>query len=125
MDGLSFVLFVEKELKKRKIPKGTFYEATGVSSATMSQWRNNIHDPSPENIRRIEKYLGINFRLEPENAGDKAPDQNKKPAATNDSELKDPEAFMRLQQVNDMYLSFDEAKKAQVLAYMKFLASQQ
>lgn len=63
MDGLSFVLFIEDELKKRNIPKGVFYKETGISSATMSQWRKNIYVPSSENIKKIEDYFQIKFEI--------------------------------------------------------------
>lgn len=79
MDGLSFVLFIEQELKNKKIPKGTFYSDTGISSATFSQWRKNIYSPSSENIRKIEEYFGVKVTL----------GQEKKPALKNENELDD------------------------------------
>ena len=36
-----------------------------------------------------------------------------------------PEEFKRLQEANELYLQLDEAGRAQALAYLKFLASQQ
>lgn len=78
MDGLSFVTFVEEQLKSKKIPKGTFYADTGISSATFSQWRKNIYSPSSENIRKIEEYFGVKFSLE-----------QKKPALDIEDELDD------------------------------------
>ncbi len=76
MDGLSFVTFIEGQLKVKKIPKGTFYADTGISSATFSQWRKNIYSPSSENIRKIEEYFGVKFTLKQE-----------KPALKNENEL--------------------------------------
>lgn len=64
MDGLAFVQMVEVELKKRGIPKERFYKESGISSATMSQWRNRIYSPSNAAIRKIEEYLGVVFTLE-------------------------------------------------------------
>ena len=64
MDGLAFVQMVESELKKRGIPKEQFYKESGISSATMSQWRNRIYSPSSAAIRKIEEYLGIVFSIE-------------------------------------------------------------
>ena len=64
MDGLAFVQMVELELKKRNIPKERFYKESGISSATMSQWRKRIYSPSSAAIKKIEEYLGITFTIE-------------------------------------------------------------
>ena len=66
MDGLSFVQMVEAELKRRKIAKEVFYKESGISSATMSQWRKNIYSPSSVAIKKIEDYLGIKFSISTE-----------------------------------------------------------
>lgn len=113
-------LCVEKDTSITKIEK-----ALGYGNGTVSGWKKAKKRAPLDRIVAIAEFLEVPVSALTGEDIDKTPDQNKKPAATNDSELKDPEAFMRLQQVNDMYLSFDEAKKAQVLAYMKFLASQQ
>ena len=68
MDGLAFVQMVESELKRRGIPKEQFYRESGVSSATMSQWRKRIYSPSSAAIKKIEEYLGIVFSIEPKDA---------------------------------------------------------
>ncbi len=64
MDGLAFVQMVEAELKKRGIPKEKFYRESGISSATMSQWRKRVYSPSSAAIKKIEDYLGIVFSIE-------------------------------------------------------------
>lgn len=64
MDGLAFVQMVEIELKKRRIPKEQFYRESGISSATMSQWRKRIYSPSSAAIKKIEEYLGVVFTIE-------------------------------------------------------------
>ena len=64
MDGLAFVQMIEVELKKRNIPKEQFYKESGISSATMSQWRKRIYSPSSAAIAKIENYLGIAFTIE-------------------------------------------------------------
>lgn len=68
MDGLAFVQMVEVELKKRGIPKEQFYKESGISSATMSQWRKRIYSPSSAAIRKIEEYLGVLFSIEQKDA---------------------------------------------------------
>ena len=64
MDGLAFVQMVELELTKRSIPKERFYKESGISSATMSQWRKRVYSPSSAAIKKIEDYLGITFTIE-------------------------------------------------------------
>lgn len=68
MDGLAFVQMVESELKRRGIPKERFYKESGISSATMSQWRKRIYSPSSAAIKKIEEYLGIIFSIEHKDA---------------------------------------------------------
>ena len=67
MDGLLFVELIEQELAKRKITKQTFYKESGISSATMSQWRNRIYSPSSAAIKKIEEYFGITLSREQKN----------------------------------------------------------
>ena len=64
MDDLAFVQIVEAELKKRGIPKERFYKESGISSATMSQWRKRIYSPSSAAIKKIEDYFGIELSIE-------------------------------------------------------------
>ena len=64
MDGLAFVQMVEIELKKRGITKEQFYRESGISSATMSQWRKRIYSPSSAAIKKIESYLCVVFSIE-------------------------------------------------------------
>jgi transcriptional regulator with XRE-family HTH domain len=67
LDGLSFVQKIEQELSKRKIPKERFYRESGISSATMSQWRKRVYSPSSAAIKKIEDYFNITFSLEQKN----------------------------------------------------------
>ena len=53
MDGPTLVDIVERELVSRHIKKAEFYAATKISSATFSQWRNNIYFPSAANIKKV------------------------------------------------------------------------
>ena len=84
MDGLAFVQMVEIELKKRNIPKERFYRESGISSATMSQWRKRIYSPSSAAIKKIEEYLGITFTIEQK---EKAPTETGE-RSVSDAELK-------------------------------------
>lgn len=77
MDSLVFVQTIEAELKARGIKKAEFYEATGISSATFSQWRKRKYSPSATNIKQVEDYLGITVEIR----------QKEKPTTENGSEL--------------------------------------
>lgn len=59
MDSFAFVQTIEAELKRKNIKKADFYRATGISSATFSQWRNRIYSPSSANIKSVENFLDI------------------------------------------------------------------
>jgi hypothetical protein len=77
LDGKAFVDIIEKELKARRISKAEFYEATGISSATFSQWRKQIYCPSSANIEKVGEFLHMRFEISGENlpwevAGEKA-----------------------------------------------------
>lgn len=63
MDGLAFVQLIEVELAKRNITKEKFYNESGISSATMSQWRKNKYSPSSAAIKKIEDYFGITISI--------------------------------------------------------------
>jgi transcriptional regulator with XRE-family HTH domain len=77
LDGFMFVSAIEEELKNKKIAKSDFYKATGISSATFSQWRNRIYSPSSAAIKKVEDYLGIVLTIE----------QKEKPLTSNGEEL--------------------------------------
>lgn len=64
MDGLVFVQKIEAELMRQGISKEKFYKESGISSATMSQWRQGVYFPSRTAIEKIEQYLGIVFSVE-------------------------------------------------------------
>ena len=61
MDGKTVVRIVETILAERGISKVEFYEKSGISSATFSQWRNGQHDPTQAKIDMVEKYLGVSL----------------------------------------------------------------
>lgn len=85
MDGLAFVQMVESELKSRRIPKEVFYRESGISSATMSQWRKRIYSPSSAAIKKIEDFLGVTFTIE-QKENKKAPTNGER--SVSDDEIK-------------------------------------
>lgn len=61
MDGKAIARIIDSELASRGMPKAEFYEKSGVSSATLSQWRTGKYDPTADKLAKIEKCLGISF----------------------------------------------------------------
>lgn len=41
------------------ISKSEFYKRTGISTATLSQWRNGLYEPSEKSINAIEVFVGF------------------------------------------------------------------
>ena len=61
MDGKDIARIIDSELASRGMPKSEFYEKSGVSSATLSQWRTGKYDPTPDKLAKVEMCLGISF----------------------------------------------------------------
>lgn len=61
MDGISVARIIDAELASRGISKADFYAGSGVSSATLSQWRTGKYDPTNDKLDKVEKFLGIRF----------------------------------------------------------------
>jgi len=59
LDNLAFISRYEAILREKKIAKGTFYEACGISDAAVSQWRKGKTAPSMKSIGRIAGFLGV------------------------------------------------------------------
>lgn len=59
MNGKDLVAIIERELISRGISKSEFYKECKISSATLSNWRNNIFQPTAKNIQMISDYFGI------------------------------------------------------------------
>lgn len=110
MDGFEFVQMIEAELRKRGIPKEQFYRESGISSATMSQWRKRIYSPSSSAIKKVEEYFGVVFSIE----------QKEKPASGAGSELDhqlEGIDFALFGEVKDL----TDSQKRDVLQFVKFL----
>ena len=61
MDGKTVVRIVETVLAERRISRGEFYEKSGISSATFSQWRTGQYEPTQAKLEQIEKCLNISL----------------------------------------------------------------
>ena len=60
MDGRELVKFLDVELKRRKIPKGEFYAAIGITATAYYGWKNGAV-PKAETVEAIEKYLDVDL----------------------------------------------------------------
>jgi transcriptional regulator with XRE-family HTH domain len=61
MDGRAIARIVDSELASRGMSKAQFYEESGISSATLSQWRTGKYEPTADKLQKIEKCLGIDL----------------------------------------------------------------
>lgn len=61
MDGKTIARIIDSQLASRGMSKAEFTERSGVSSATLSQWRTGKYDPTPEKLANVEKCLEISF----------------------------------------------------------------
>lgn len=59
IDNTEIIKRIEKALSESGMRKDAFYEKSGVSSATMSQWRSNIYRPSPAKLYAVSNVLGV------------------------------------------------------------------
>ena len=110
-----------KELRKlNKMSQTQLAEVLGVHQMTISRYeKEEINPPLPAIEKLCEIFdctsdylLGIS-------------DINAKSPAAVSGAGDIPEEFKRLQEANELYLQLDDAGRAQALAYLKFLASQQ
>ena len=60
MDGKTFADIIEDELHKRKISKGEFYDAVGITAAALWGWKRGA-TPKDSTIQAVEKYFGIDL----------------------------------------------------------------
>lgn len=59
VDPVLLVRQIDTYCAANGITKTEFYEHTGISSATMSQWRKGLYEPSSKSIEAIEAYLDM------------------------------------------------------------------
>lgn len=58
MDGRLFARVIERELAKREISKGKFYEDLGITATAMYGWKRGA-EPKRETVSAVEKYFNI------------------------------------------------------------------
>lgn len=57
MEGNEFVKHIETKLITSGITKELFYAESGISTATMSQWRNNKFRPSKKAEEKVNAFF--------------------------------------------------------------------
>ena len=100
---------MEIRMAELGMPKERFYELSGISSASFSQWNTGLHKPTKKKIGQAAAVLGVSFEYlwtgEKEN----------KPALPQENELTDMQqkAFDMIKQMTDDQLkAFIAAAKA-------------
>lgn len=53
---------IDAIIAKPEIVKGDFYKESGVSSATLSQWRNGTYYPSQKKLADAAEYLNVSVK---------------------------------------------------------------
>lgn len=61
LTSTELVKVIESELSKRKIPKGEFYKACGITSGHMSNWRRGLNYPQTTTLVKISDFLGVDL----------------------------------------------------------------
>ena len=60
-DGLTFYEKYEKLRQEKGVSNYRVSEATGISEATLSEWKNGKYSPKIDSIRAIAKYFEVPF----------------------------------------------------------------
>lgn len=60
IDGKTLAMVIDTYcLIEKTATKDDFCAATGISSATLSQWRTGKYDPSKKKVENIERHVGM------------------------------------------------------------------
>lgn len=61
IDGSTLAATLDRYCEENGIIKKDLFEKTGLSSATLSQWRTGVYNPSVRRIKELEATLNINI----------------------------------------------------------------
>ena len=87
MTSLEIAERIEKALEESGKTKMWFYEQSGISRATFSQWKNGKAFPTTETLERVTRTIGVRFIV--------VEDKKENPAPTDGDGL-DAELLKRL-----------------------------
>ena len=60
MSGQDFARMIEMALSEKRISKGEFYRATGITATALYGWKRGAA-PKLDTVKIVEKFLGIQF----------------------------------------------------------------
>lgn len=61
MDTLAIIKRIEVRLSEIGMSKAQFYKQSGISSASYSQWKTGLYNPSEAKLRSAAECLGISY----------------------------------------------------------------
>lgn len=61
MDTLAIIKRIELRLAELSMSKAEFYEKSGISSASYSQWNKGKYKPSPAKLKKASVVLSVDF----------------------------------------------------------------
>lgn len=61
MDTLAIIKRIEVRLSEIGMTKAEFYKKSGISSASLSQWRTGKYKPSEKNLMKAAEVLGVSY----------------------------------------------------------------
>lgn len=61
MDTLAIIKRIEIRLSEIGMTKAGFYKKSGISSASLSQWRTGKYKPSEKNLLKAAEVLGVSY----------------------------------------------------------------
>lgn len=61
MDNLAIIKRIEIRLSEINMSKAEFYKLSGISSASLSQWRTGVYNPTRKKLESAAECLGVSY----------------------------------------------------------------
>ena len=61
MDNLAIIKRIEIRLSEINMSKAEFYKLSGISSASLSQWRTGVYSPTRKKLESAAECLGLSY----------------------------------------------------------------
>ena len=61
MDNLAIIKRIEIRLSEINMSKADFYKLSGISSASLSQWRTGVYSPTRKKLESAAECLGLSY----------------------------------------------------------------
>lgn len=108
MDGVKLAEWIDAKLMEMGIKKSKFFDETGISSATLSQWRNGQYSPSKSALKKVSEFFGITV-------SELLGEEQKESAIVSDDALDE--------ELIELLTRLTPAQEEKVVSYIKFLLS--